>query len=143
MTNKNHLTLYIDNELINIAKSINMNLSQEFEEWIRIRLNQNIEDKPIIDIELERAKLKAQLIQLDNIQEQDKLKIDKQKEEIMIIDNMIDNMIEYKEDLTNITDTRLQGLKFLYKKKFNKDINILEAKELLINRIKEKGLINA
>lgn len=135
------LHLSIEPELVNIAKSSNMNLSKEFEEWIRIRLNQTEDNKPIIDIQLEKAKLKAQLLQLDNQEALNKQEVDKQTIEDNSLDTIIDNMKQFNEDFINISDIRIHGVQFIMKKRYNKVLNSLESKELLIKRLKERGLI--
>jgi hypothetical protein len=142
MSNKNHLTLYIDNKLVNLAKVSNMNISNEFEQWLKVRLGQiHNDNEPIIDADLEIAKHEAEILKLRTKKEvKQDLEI-KAKEEIMVIDNQIDNLLEFHEDLKNITEERIHGLQYLFQKKFNKVLNPLQAKELLENRIKERGLI--
>jgi hypothetical protein len=135
------LHLSIEPEIVALAKASNINLSQEFEQWLKIRLNQvNNDNEPIIDTDFEIAKHEAEIIKLRTKKEVKQDLEFKAKEEIMVIDNQIDNLLEFKEDLKNITEERIHGIQFLFQKKFNKILNTLQAKELLENRIKERGL---
>lgn len=149
MPGKNHLTLYIDSDLVSIAKSSGLNLSQEFEQWIKIRMNKIESESPIIDKQLEIAKHKSEIQKLESMVEQDKQIEMKQKEETMIVDNMIDNIIEIEMEMDMnkgkklidlITDAKVSGIQFLFKKKFNKNLTPVEAKQLLENRIIERGI---
>src|SRR3972149_6560209 len=133
MGNKNHLTLYIDNDLTNLAKSSGLNLSSEFEEWIRIRLNQSFTDTPKDDTDFEIAKHQAEIQRLKSTAEIQREQMDKEKEEVMVIDGVIDN----EKDVTmkvfpetkweDIAVKRTHGVQFLFKQKFNKLLNPLEA----------------
>lgn len=134
---KSTLHLTIETNLIEIAKASGLNLSQEFEEWIKIRLGQIDDGKPIIDIDMEIAKYQAEIQKLKSQAELNKEIEFKGKEENMILDNSIDNMKQFEENLANPSDTRIHGIQFLMQKKFNKILNPLEAKELLLKRIKE------
>ena len=140
MANKNHLTLYIDNDLVNMAKNSNMNLSAEFEEWIRIRLNQSEEIKPIENIPMEIAKLQSEIHRLENLKT---ISIEKQtieKEQDNSLDIIIDNMKVMNEELLNPNDAKIHGVQFIFKKRYNKILNPLQAKELLLKRIKDRNL---
>jgi hypothetical protein len=141
---KQTLHLSIDNNLVDIAKSMNINLSAEFEQWIRIRLNQNdiIDDKNdiIIDKDKEIAVHMSEIKKLQSQKELQKEVEERKSEESMIIDQQIDNMKLFNEDLTNPSIERIHGMQFLFRKKFNKELNSLQSKDLLLNRIKERGL---
>lgn len=135
------MTLYIDNDLVTLAKSSNMNLSAEFEEWIKIRLGKmGDETKKVCDPENEILRMRAEIQKLESQKELYLKEQNKEKEINMVLDGYIDNMIEFKEDLTNPSDSRTHGVQFLMQKKFHQIIGPLEAKELLLNRIKERGL---
>ena len=137
---KTHLTLYIDNDLIVLAKSSGINLSQEFEQWIRIRMNQTADNEVKEDTELLIAKYRAEIIKLESQAERNK-EIQGQKDyELKVLDDMIDNMKQFNENLADIAEVRIHGLQFLFKRKFGMDLNPFEAKEMLLNRIKERGL---
>jgi hypothetical protein len=142
---KAQLTLYLDSDLKALAKAkFPRGLSKEFEEWIRIRLEQPIDIKdgmPIQDYALEIAKHQSEIQKLRTEAENKKEFEATQTEENMVVDNMIDNMIEYKEDLNNIIEQRIHGLQFLIQRKFHKSLNPLQTKELLEKRIKERGLV--
>jgi len=141
------LHLSIDPSLMELAKASGMNLSKEFEEWIKIRLGNINEDKPIVNIDLEIAKYRAEIQKLQNQAELAKEQEYKEQEEIMVIDGIIDNELTLKkpeqkiEDLV-LSDIRIHGAQFLFKQKFNKMLNPLEAKELLEKRMKERKLID-
>jgi post-segregation antitoxin (ccd killing protein) len=137
---KCHLTLYIDTDLVSLAKSSNMNISQEFEEWIKLRLGQTNEMKPVIDIDEEIAKHQVEIQKLKNQAELDKKMENIDEMKMATLDRIIDNMIEGKNDLLNPDDTRIHGIQFLFQKKYKELINALDAKELLLKRIKERGL---
>lgn len=141
---KGVLHLSIEPELISLAKSMGINLSQEFEDWIRIRMNQ-VKKNDIQKTEDEANKLIAQhrieIMKLESEREKIKeqeLNKDLEKE---VIDFQIDNIIENKGSLTDIDPLRFAGLQFVFKKKFGKILNSLEAKDLIEKRIKERGLV--
>lgn len=138
-SSKSHLTLYIDNELKALAKASNINLSNEFENFLRFRLKQDIKQESIIDTELEIAKHKQAIDKLLTQKELQQTQEMKEKEEIMVIDHIIDNEIQFtsKEELPS---KRANGLQFLFKQKFNKYLAQEEAIKLLEDRIKERGL---
>ena len=155
---KAQLTLYIDTNIKESAKASGLNLSAEFEEWLRIRLGNINEDRPKIDVDLEIAKHQAEIQKLKSQAELIKEEEFKIKEQEMVLDNIIDNMkkeritktqkypviLEWKDFINNKNygiESRIHGIQFLFKQRFNKIINPLEAKELLEKRLKEKGLI--
>lgn len=137
---KNHLTLYIDTDIVSLAKSSGLNLSSEFEEWIKIRLGKMDEIKPDIDVDLEIARHKAEILKLESVNELKKEKLEAETAEKVSLDRMIDNMIEFKDDMSNISEPRINGVQFIFKRRYNKVLNPMEAKELLLNRIKERNL---
>jgi hypothetical protein len=147
MSEKKTLHLYINSELVDLAKNSNLNLSAEFEEWIRIRLGNINEDKPVVDIDLEIAKYRSEILKLQNQAELDKQFENKEQEEIMVLDGIIDNerdtIKKNHPDKTwdEIAEERINGVIFLFSKKFNKPLNRMEAKELFIKRIKERELL--
>lgn len=93
------------------------------------------------DTELLIAEHLAEIKRLQSQAEVEKEKKDKGSEENTTIDFQIDNMVEYKESLTEPDQARVTGLQFLFKKRYNKILNPLQAKDLLVNRAKERGLI--
>jgi hypothetical protein len=147
---KGMLHLSIETDLIELAKQSGLNLSKEFEEWIKIRLGNIEEDKPTINVDLEIAKHQAEIQKLKNQAEIIKTQEMKGQEEIMVIDQQIANMEEFREgkewkDFINDSrygvESRIHGIQFLFQKKFNKVLNPLEAQELLENRLKERGFV--
>jgi hypothetical protein len=149
------LQLYINSDLKKLAKKSGLNLSKEFEEWIKIRLGQIEVDKPVVNIDLEIAKHQSEI---QKLQSQVILKSElelKGKEESLVVDSVIDDMIngpkgeKYKgktlkdlfKDKEYGIDSKIHGIQFLFQKKFKKVLNPLEARELIEKRIKERGLI--
>lgn len=140
---KSNLTLSIDTNLLVLARNSNINLSKEFEEWVKIRLNQplDFEDgENIIDYDKRYAELKLELQKLELKKEAEKDKEAKDKEKEELIDHIIDNELEVTEAI-NIPEKRYIGLQFLYNKRFNINLNEQEAKDILFNRLQERGLI--
>jgi hypothetical protein len=137
------LHLSIDPDLVNMAKASGMNLSGEFEEWIKIRLNQSNDNQLLQnqDTDKEIIKLQAEISKLQSKKEIEKEQSIQGSEEIMIIDDALENMKAFKESFEDPEDLRIHGLQFLFKKKFHKELNPLQARELLINRAKEKGFL--
>lgn len=141
---KGVLHLSVDVDLIVLAKASGLNLSGEFEEWIRIRLGQvdNMEENNV-DYDMEIAKLHQELARLQSKKQLSETKGMKVQEEVMVIDNIIDNALEFKTRIEDIPEKRFKGLIYLYNKKFHRVINGDQAKALLSDRIKERGLIVA
>jgi len=138
---KGFLHLSIDTELLALAKSSKLNLSGEFEEWVRIRLNQNLDQEPLIDHDLEIAKHRQQIAKHESKKAIIKTAEMKEKEKIMVVDNMIDNHLELSNDKPeHVPEKRFKGLMFLFDKKFRIKLSDQEAKDILSNRIKERGL---
>lgn len=137
---KVHINLSLDKDIYDIAINSGLNLSQEFEEWIKIRMNQT-EENNNEDVDLLIAKTQAELSRLQSRKEIVKTEVQKAKEEVMIIDDMIEDMKKFEE--TEVSDMRIHGIQFLFKKKFNKTLNPLEAKELIENRISERNLTSS
>ena len=136
---KGRLSLTVDHELVELAKNSNINLSAEFEEWIRIRLNKHMEeDNEIVDYALERAKLQQQISLLASKEELAKNQEHKDKEELMILDGYVENILEFEPNGIKEDELikRSHGLVFLFKSKLNKVISIDQAKELLRTKIK-------
>lgn len=146
MGGKNHLTLYIDTELRELAKASDLNLSAEFEEWVKTRLNQSYIDEPVVNVDLEIARYRAEIMKLENKKEMQNQQISREKDEIMILDGVIDNAREMTKmnhpetTWESIADGRMRGVQFLFKQKFKRMLNPLEAKEMLLKRIKEREL---
>lgn len=149
------LHLSVDQDIKKLAKESGLNLSKEFEEWLKIRLGQIEVDKPVVNIDLEIAKHQSEIQKLQS-QAMLKTELDlKGKEESMIVDGIIDDMInepkgeKYKgktlkdlfKDKEYGIDSKIHGIQFLFQKKFKKVLNPLEARELIEKRIKERGLI--
>lgn len=140
---KAKLNLSIDTELLDLAKQSNLNLSSEFEEWVKIRLNKNILniENETLDYDKEYARLQLELQKLESKKEMIEKQDSKDKEKIMVIDHVIDNQIEY-DKAEDIAEKRFAGIKFLFKQKFNENITDLDAKNLINNRLMERGLID-
>jgi hypothetical protein len=147
------LHLSINPTLKKLAKQSGLNLSKEFEEWVKIRLGNIEEDKPIVNTELEIAKHQSEIQKHQS--EIQKLKSQaefvkteemKAKEEVMVLDNMIDNELKtFKSKAITweeIVNEKIHGIQFLFQRKFNKTLNPLQAKELLLNRLKERKMID-
>lgn len=137
---KSTLHLTIDPELVNIAKDSGINLSSEFEEFIRFRLKQNIDTPEVLDIDLEKAKHIQALKVLETKAELQARQEMKDKEELMLIDHIIDNEMEGGTKPPEIAEKRGRGTAFLFKQRFNKTISTQEAVQLLNDRIKEREL---
>lgn len=136
------LHLSIEPSLIELAKSSGLNLSSEFESWIKIRVgNMDNEVNNKEDTEILIAKHRAEIQRLQSQAEQEKEKANEVSAEINTLDYNIDDMVKFKENFDNPEDSRIHAIQFLFKKRYNKTLSILEAKELLINRAKDRGLI--
>ena len=138
---KSTLHLSIDSELLEIAKNMDLNLSSEFEEWIRIRAGQNVTDtiEKSKDYDKEYARLQLEMQKLQSQKELADKEEQKQSEILMLIDHTIDNELEITP-AEQIPEKRAQGLAYLFKQKFKRDITIEEAMAMLSDRIKERGL---
>lgn len=141
MSNKSHLTLYVDNEVKNLAKSSNFNLSQEFEDWLRVRLN--MKNKEVLENNIEDAdkliaEYRMKIEKLQSAKELDKELEMQKSEQKQVIYFQIDNMIENNEPLQEpFEPLRIKGIQFIFKKKFNIIMNTLEARETLLNGIEQ------
>jgi len=145
---KGVLHLSIEPELIELAKNSGLNLSQEFEEWIKIRLYKTDAGIKQEDIDLKIAKYRQEIELLQSKQELQKTKEMLQQEQVMVIDGIIDNEINSAkltgkkiDDWEIIADKRSNGLQYLFKKRFNKILTLIEAKELILNRLKDRDII--
>lgn len=133
---KTQLHLSIDSNLHELAKNSNLNLSAEFEEWVRVRLVRHTEiETENIDYGLEKAKLIQELALLESKEELALKQESKEKEEKMIIDNIIENMKEFKQFSDEDIKTRARGLVFLFKKKLNKIITLEQANKIIVERL--------
>lgn len=155
---KANVTLYIDSELKDFAIQSGLNLSKEFEEWIRIRVNKFEVEKTAEDPDLIIAQHRAEIMKLETQKEQRSNMEMKKKEEDMVLDNSVDNLIECsmaeenarKEGRTYISERAFEwneqillkatGLVFLFKKKFNKKLDVSEAKEMILAKLRDKGI---
>ena len=131
---KAKLNLSIDTDLLELAKNSTLNLSQEFEEWVKIRLiNKSSIDIINVDYDLEKAKLLQELALLESKEEISKRQELKEKEEVMILKSFIDNIKEF--DTLPLKDddlrTKANGLIFLFKQKLNKVIRTDQAIEMI------------
>lgn len=129
-------------EFIKNYKAVNtdFNISQELEEWIRIKMGHQNNETEIVDYDKEKARLLMELRQLESKEELAKREDEKEDMKIKTIDHAIDNAIKFGKKIEEIPDDRKNGVAFLFKSRYNVDITPLEAKELLENRIKERGL---
>ena len=140
---KAKLNLSIDTDLLQLAKDSNLNLSSEFEEWVRIRLNHFVDNESPINFDVEKAKHQQALIELERKEkaaEEIKNKIETIVEEKnQLLDHAIDNQL-LVDKIEDVPMKRFAGIKFLWKQKFNEPLTDEEAKKLLEDRIKERGL---
>lgn len=138
---KVHLNLSIEKEIHDLAKTSNFNLSEEFEDWLRVRLN--MKNKDILEQNGEDpdkliAEYRMKIQKLQSVKEMKKEEDMKKTEQEQIMDFQIENMIKNNEPLEEPFDPlRIRGIQFVFKKKFNIIMNTLEARESLSNRIQE------
>ena len=136
---KSQLHLSIDSDLKELAKNSNLNLSQEFEEWVRIRLQRNIaEDIKYTDYPLEKAKLIQEIALLESREELSKREELKEKEETMILKSFLDNIKEFDNlplNDDNLTK-RTTGLIFIFKQRLNKIITTEQAQNMIKEGLK-------
>lgn len=143
---KAKLNLSIDTDLLEMAKQSNLNLSSEFEEWVRIRLNQNIEPfdtKPNINIDKEILRLNNEMKRLRSQRELEATQEMKDKELNMLLDHIIDNCNSYLKPSEKIEESilkRINGFRYLYKNKYKKELTEPQATKMILNRIRERGL---
>jgi hypothetical protein len=145
------LQLYINTELKKLAKGSGMNLSQEFEEWIRIRLNQSQKEEESIDIPMEIAKRKEEILRLEQREKIKETEISEEQQKDTLIDKVSDTFLHWKErkdrgefqsktiKWNNELDTSIRQLQFVFKKRLDIILNSLIAKDLILNKLKEKG----
>lgn len=147
------LHLSIEPEILELAKASGLNLSNEFEQWIRIRMNKSFkEDNKAIDLDIERAKALQRIKDIDAMAQARQNESNKEQLEIQALDEYIDYLKEkdksindgskHEKHITNEEDERLNlhGIVFLYKHKFNQNITMEQAKLILDKRLKERGL---
>ena len=138
---KGLLHLSIDNDLVNLAKSSGLNLSAEFEEWLKIRMNQFDKEGPKENPELLIAEYRSKIIKLESQKQIEVNEEMKNKEKVMVIDNIIDNEEKHKKPddrWEDIMENRIHGLQFLFQKRFNEKLEVIQAREMLIARLKER-----
>ncbi len=129
---KGRLSLTVDNNLVELAKNSGLNLSAEFEEWVKIRLGKQIEQiREVKDFNLEKAKLLQDLALLESQEELAKKEENKQKEEEMIINSYIENVKEFLPQDDDDWNKRYDGLVFIMKRKLKKDITREQAKKII------------
>lgn len=138
---KPRLNLTIDADLLELAKASDLNLSAEFEEFLKIRLNQNLPDNEKIDFDKEYTRLQMELRKLESKKELVEKQDMKEQERLMVLDHAIDNELEIDScKVIDIPENRANGIVYLFKKKFNENLTSEQAKKLLSDRIKERGL---
>lgn len=129
---KPSLHITISPELIDIAKNSNINLSQEFEQWLKIRLSQST--AVVVDYNLEISKRQEEIeILKAKSQLQDKVK-SKEDQRTRLIDSIINGQSNI------ILSERWKGLQGILRDRMNEILTDEEARSLLNNRLKERGL---
>ena len=141
---KPRLSLTIEQNLLDLAKASGLNLSAEFEEFLRIRLNAKevIENKGHVDLDNEIAQHEEALIILKN--KRSLVDINKSiKDQInYTLDYAIDSALEQGNKLEDLAVNRSRGVSYILTRKLNKSYSELDAQKLLEDRIKERGLKN-
>lgn len=137
---KSFLHLSIDTDLLTLAKNSNINLSAEFEDFIKFRMGQETKEVNNVNPDMEIAKLKQEIARMESIKVIKVSEEQKQKEHIMVLDLIIDNEIKYTKP-EEIAEKRFTGLQYLFKQKFNEKLPEGQAKELITKRLKERALI--
>ena len=153
---KPRLSLTIEQNLLDLAKASGLNLSAEFEEFLRIRLNAKevIENKGHVDLDNEIAQHEEALIILKN--KRSLVDINKSiKDQInYTLDYAIDSALEQGNKLEDLAVNRSRGVSYIIMllsgiaafdiltRKLNKSYSELDAQKLLEDRIKERGLKN-
>ena len=135
------LHLSIDTDLLELAKNMDLNLSAEFEDWIRIRtgnMDNNNEEK--VDYDKEYARLQMELKRLESKKEMEARQEDLDKRKVAAIDRTIDQEMENTE-ASKIPANRSSGLIYIFKSAFNVNLTEKEAVELIENRMKERNLL--
>lgn len=147
MSKKTPIHLTIDADLYDLimnykAVHSDFSISQELEEWIRIKINanNNLEEGDIMDYDTEKAKLLMELKKLESKKELMEKQSEKDKLKEATIDHMIDNELQYETNIEDIPEKRAQGLVFLWKQRYNENISTDEARDLIVERIKQRGL---
>ena len=129
---KSRLSLTVDHDLVELAKGSGINLSAEFEQWIKIRLNKQLEpDKIARDFNLEKSKLLQDLRLLESQEEMTQRQEQTQKESDMVIGSYIENVKEFPPKTEDEWNVRYDGLIYILKKKLKKEITRAEAKKLI------------
>lgn len=149
MAKKTPIHLTIDSDLyehIMTYKALHkdFSISEKLEEWIRIVINEHDDEPETLNYDSEKAKLLLELKKLESKKELHERTDEREKEITEVIDRQIDNCLEYlkpSEKPSDVPDMRKVGLTFMLKSRFKKQINPLEAKDMIENRMKERGLI--
>lgn len=149
---KRTLCLYVESELIELAKSMGINMSEEFGDWMKIRMNKMDESNSnqTEDPDLIIAQHRAEIMKLESKKEQMAAQSEKEKELDMIIKDVVDNIVKEKEAGDNphyidqtwqqIIAYRSPGLQFLVKKRMNKILTLNEAEEMISKELKSRGI---
>lgn len=147
---KSLLHLSIDTDLLSLAKQSNLNLSSEFESWIKIRINQmdnmNESENSNLDIDREMLRLRNELTRLQNEKERQASEEMKQKELNGFLDYNLEIINKNKKENQTLEEKiteRVNGLKYLYKNKYHKLLTDTKIIKLFVDRAKEKGLLNS
>lgn len=141
---KTHIDLSIDSDIYQIAKTLRINLSSEFEQWIRIRTNTYEEKPDVQNIDIEIAKRQTEIEDLKRKDEMMKSKLQHDIDEKESISKVIENMINGHADKEVNWNTHIQmaapGLQLLFKRRFNKYLTFKESVEILQKNLCENGI---
>lgn len=135
------LHLSIDSDLREWAKISGMNLSAEFEEWIRIKRGMNMSDieNNKVDYDKEYTRLQMELRELESKKELAARQSDLQERKNLQIDRAIDQCLK-DFPIDQVAEQRKHGIVYIWKSAFNENITEDEALQILENRIKERNL---
>lgn len=140
---KSQLHLSVETDLLELAKNMGINLSNEFENWIKIRVNQKEATNTKEELDLEIAKHKEAILMLEN-QNSEKERLEKQfKEEDSTISNIADNEIANKnKDMKwkQVIAIRASGIMAIWRRRFNKYLTMSQAITMLEEKLKAKGI---
>lgn len=141
---RSHINLSIDTDIYRVAKDLKINLSSEFEQWIKIRMDSQIDKIDNANIDIEIAKHQEAIESLKKSLEIRSSKEQQEKDENESLEKVIKNMIDSHDDKGIDWNTHIQmsasGVQLLYKRRFNKYITFKEAVELLQKKLKEHDI---
>lgn len=145
MSKKTPIHLTIDAELYELimnykAVHTDFSISQELEEWIKIKINHQDQESETFDYDKEKARLVMEMRKLESRKELSNRQEEQDKVKQATIDHIIDNQLEYS-NAGEVAELRKDGLVFLWKSRYNETINPLQAKEMIETRLKERGLL--